>query len=68
VSDDFADWIDEFASRYPIVADDVLEAIDDYLSTDPRDGPHSLPDSTARAERAERLTNLRARLEAARKG
>ena len=49
------------------VADDVLEAVDDYLSTDSRNGPYSLaPEGhKARGERIQRLTGLRDRLAAA---
>jgi hypothetical protein len=41
------------------VADDLLEAVDDYLSTDPRDGVFSLIPQDERDHRIARLMNVR---------
>jgi hypothetical protein len=62
---EFADWIDDFMTRFPVVADDLLEAVDDYLHADPRHGDYALTDHDAALARIDRLNRLRTRLVAA---
>ena len=48
-----------FAAEFPSVADDLLEAVDDYLNSDPRDGVFSLIQEDERKQRIARLMNVR---------
>jgi len=48
-----------FAAEFPTAADDLLEAVDDYLSSDPRDGVFSLIPEDERRQRIARLMNVR---------
>jgi hypothetical protein len=62
------DWLNELSRRFPRVADDLLETVDDYLSTDERLGPYALQEHKEIDERIARLMNVRERLAEAREG
>ena len=59
VDPDLTGRLHAFAAEFPSVADDLLEAVDDYLSTDPRDGVFSLIPQDERDHRIARLMNVR---------
>ena len=56
---DYEARVRDFATRFPIVADDLLEALDDYLSSDPKDGRYSLAGNDERMDRIKRLMRLK---------
>jgi hypothetical protein len=64
-SSDFNAWIADFTTRLPVVADDLLDAIDVYLRADRRFGDYTLTDDKSALARIDRLTRLRTRLVAA---
>lgn len=66
MASEFSERLRAFADEFPAVADDLLEAIDRYLDTDPRVGDFSLHKRDETEARINRLMYVREQLAAAR--
>jgi hypothetical protein len=66
VTSEFSEWLRAFADEFPAVADDLLEAIDRYVDSDPAVGDFSLHKHDEIEARIHRLMFVREQLVAAR--